>query len=70
VCKNYAASPAEFIFETQQNSRSHPAMSTSIVSKLASGALEEIARIVRNSVINSVGPEYMTPQARLEIAAA
>jgi hypothetical protein len=32
----------EFIFETQQNRRSHPAMSTSIVSKLASGALEEI----------------------------
>jgi hypothetical protein len=60
----------EFIFETQQNRRSHPAMSTSIVSKLASGALEEIGQIVRNNVINPVGPEYMAPPARVEIAAA
>jgi homogentisate 1,2-dioxygenase len=57
-------------FRTQQNSRSHPAMSTSIVNKLARGALEEIGRIVRNSVVNPVGPEYMAPLARVEIAAA
>jgi hypothetical protein len=60
----------EFIFETQQKRRSHPAMSTSIVSKLASGALEEIGQIVRNNVINPVGPQYMAPPARVEIAAA
>jgi len=37
---------------------------------LSNGVLEEIDRIVRNDVINPIGPEYMAPPARAETAAA